>query len=687
MNIASAAKPSYKTRMSSKFEQYVLINSEYDRARMAQATQLDRMYRNHKLYFGINGGQWEDKELEQLRREQRHADTFNIIGPKIDTLSGSIASNGFDVDLKPIAGPRTSVIEAERDSYLADRELCDFTAQKNRVIRDGMIHSGEIKMIKSTKFSGAGMGNICFVRCMPGFVIRDPHWITEDDADCQKAWEIFHLTAEDVARKFGVRNKIIQNSIEMERRMGGQYEDVGLHRDFTQSIQRAYKGHLHRVIEYHYLDYIETTRLQGQILGSTRWVVFPITKDHGELEKFMIQHNVDPESMADRPYSDIIHRVATICPTLVPNDVLEDGISTIQPRRLPYFHLTANRSNGEDKGVVDDIADIQTTINKREMKMTDLIGAATGGGKLIPRDLFKKPEELREFLARGNDPKYVGTVDGDVLKDNPIHYLNANQYPGTIINQIERMYDIVDRVSKVPAAMEAMSENANESGTLFNMKMEVAQLGLITINNAVKKWEKDLAEAYLYQWQIDPDYNGIEREMSTSDGKHKVVLNEMVKKDGEIWIRNRPQDIPRCTVVITESKNNPTKRLQDRAFYQELYEFARENNPNSIYVSYLFVKIMETSDMTERDKAEFEMIKKVQQELDLHRVKTEIDNLEATSAQSALIELQSMMEAEQLKAGGQTETPVSEVPQSEAQPSIGTPQVEQSIPQPGPASP
>jgi len=685
-------KRSFGERMSSDFEKFILVNSEFDNARMAQDRSFQRMLDNHKMYFGIEGGQYTGAELDQLKREQRHADTYNIVGPKIDTLAGSIAANGFDVDLKPIAGPRNSVHEAERDSFAADKELCDYQSHKNDVILDGMIHSGEIKMTKTFKFDNS-MGNICFVRCMPGFVIRDPHWISKDDNDCKKLWEVFHLSAGDIAQKYNVYNEIIDNQIRMTQRMGGEYRDISIHADFTQSVQRSQKGHMHRVVEYHYMEDIQTTRLQGQVLNSTRWVVFPITKDRVKLEQFMIQNKVDPNTMADLPYRDSVHKVVAICPTLMPKGVLTEGTASIQCKRLPYFHLTSNRSGGVDKGVVDDIADIQMTINKREMKTTELIGTATGGGKLVSRDLFRTPEELRKFKAGANDPRYVGVVDGDALKDNPIHYLNMNQYPSTIIDQINRMYDIVDRVSKVPAAMEAMSESANESGILFDRKLQVAQLGLITINNSVKKWEKDMAEAYMVQWQLDPGYNSWEREMSTSDGKNFVILNEMVTKNGEMWVRNRPQDLPRSTVVITESKNNPTKRLQDRAFYQDLYNFAVQNNPNSIYVSYLFAKILDTMEMTESDKVEFDLIKKLQNKLDLSRVETEIDNLNATSAQSALVELQSLMEAESLKGGGggQEELPVSEVPQSEMpiQPDAEPiPEAEQStIPQPGPASP
>lgn len=340
----------------------------------------------------------------------------------------------------------------------------------------------------------------------------------------------------------------------------------------------------------------------------------------------MIQNNIDPMTLIESPYEDRIHHVRTIAPEAVEHKLLEDGISKVQCGRLPYISFTANRAFGQNKGVVDDLIDIQTTINKRESKLTDMIATAQGGGKLVNKNLFEGPVERQRFRERANDPSYIEFVDGDELsKEKVMHYINSNQYPSQIINQLMRMWDIVDRVSKVPAALEAISENANESGVLFERKLAVARVNTITIVNRVRDMRKKVAECYFNQFQLA--YNGPERQFSTEDGKRSVILNRRVynKEEGKIYIQNRPDQIPRCQVIATESRSAPNRVIRDRAIYSELYNLSTQTNPE--YASFFFELMLTTMDLDEVHKQRLLEISSIQKIRDKQRIRTEIDTL------------------------------------------------------------
>lgn len=654
--MANFQKSKYLDIFSSEAEQVRLIQTEFKNAFEADFRNRQRSYENWKAYFAVDGGQWQDATREKLYAHNKHAAQYNIIGPKVDALTGSLIQEGFDLDWKPIEGERNTLTEAVKTAYYADKELGNYEKHIEAVIRDGLIYEGNIKMVMSSNHNP--LRNIAFVRGTPGYLVKDPHWITDDDDDLMKAYEIFHCHPEEIVQRFGVTSTYLDEQIKMLKQTGDDYDTYT--RDPNKLILQERKGSLVRVIEKHWIEKRQTTRLIGQKIDSERWVPFPITKDHNKLQSFMVQNMINPETLIESPYEDKIHHVTTVAPEAVEHSFLEDGLSKIQCGRLPYISFTSNRAFGQNKGIVDDLMDIQQTINKRESKLTDMISTAQGGGKLVNKNLFDGPTERQEFLDRANDPAYVGFVEGEELsKERAIHYLNANQYPSQIINQLERMWDIVDRVSKVPAALEAMSENSNESGVLFERKLAVARVNTITIMNRIRDFRKKLAETYYNQFQVA--YNGPEREFSTPDGKMNTVLNRRVfdAKTGKTYIENRPDQIPRCQVIATESRKTPNRMSRDRAIYQELYNLSTQTNPE--YASFFFELMLGTMDLDDNHKARLEEISSIQKIRDKQRIKTEIDTLLSTSKQAGFTGLQadmgSMQIIQQLQGGGQQQQP------------------------------
>lgn len=649
---------------SSDYEVVYKIYNEFLSAFRADEGNRKRSYRNWQQYFAVEKSQWPEITRMKLAEQNRHAAQYNIIGPKVDALVGSLMQEQFDLDWKPIEGSRNSLTEAVKDSYYTDKEIGNYDKQFEAVVRDAMIYLGVMKISMSDRHNP--LKNIAMRRVEPGFVVFDNTWISDDDDECDRAWEIFHLSAEEIAQKYNVMNPQLDEQIKMERSAGISFEEN--YTDPNQILMDSRRGHLHRVIEHHYIEKINTTRVIGQRMDSERWIPFPITDDKAKLEKYMTDNNIDPMTMMDSPYTDRIHKIQTIAPEIVEEKVLEQGVSRVQTKRLPYIQLTANRAFGQNKGIVDDLYDIQQTINKRESKLTDMISTATGGGKLVNKDLFDSPAKRERFRKKANDPGYVEFVDGDEMtKERAIQYINSAQYPSQIIDQLTRMWDIVDRVSKVPAALEAISENSNESGILFERKVQVARINTITLMNRVRDFYKKGAEGYYWQWQTA--YNGPERMMSTADGKHMAVLNRRVynQEDGKIYIQNRPDQVPRCHVIATESKSSPNKVIRDRAIYSELYNLSTQTNPE--YASLFFEKILETMELDDQSKGRVKEISQLQQIRDKLRITTEMSNLVAQGSQSELVGLQSQLGIQQMMAQMQPQQkpPVEQIPEDEVQ--------------------
>jgi hypothetical protein len=650
----------YEQIKSSDSEFATLINSEFDNAVDADRKDRKRSYENWRAYFAVDGGQYTTGQIADLNSEERHPEQYNIIGPKVDTLAGALGSEKYDIEYKPHGRPKTALTKAMEISFLADKDLCHYEKQMMNVLRNGLIFNGELKIKMSSKYDPRY--NICFEEVPPGFLVRDPYWESDDCTECMKAWEIFHMDARTIADTFEVRGPLLENAIKQQKLFGCDYQEFT--DDFNELVTMGMKGHLYRVIEYHWVIKHKVKRLIGRIMGTKRWIPFPISKDSALLEEYMVKNNVDPFTMMPSDYEDKIHHVATVCPDLLPYKLLNNQVSDVQPGGLPYIHFSANRVFGRDKGIVDDILDLQHRINTDEMKLSDLIQTAGGGGKVISRDLFPKKEQARVEQNITN-PRAIFWADGDELASgHAIHYLNQNQFNPQIVDQISRMWDVVDRISKVPAAMDAMSESANESGVLFDRKLQVARMGIITLIERVKEFRRNIAEAYYRQWQLS--YNDLERDMETADGKLRVTLNKRIFKDGKIYIENRPAMVPRSSVIIHESPANPTKLMQKRALFSDLYDRAVQTNPEQ--ASFFFKEMVKTLDLDDEAMQELQMSNMLQRVRDIKRLKTEIATLDATEKQSVLMSMQSQMAIEQFLQGAQQpmepeQVPLEEVPQ------------------------
>jgi len=645
---------------SSDQEVVFKVETEFQRAFDVQRRDRTRLYRNFGLYHGVDGLQWESALLKKLNDENRAAAQFNVTQAKVDTLAGALSQEKYDLDWKPIDGARNSLTESIKDTWYADKELCSFEDHIERVIIDGLIMEGCLKMHMSSTHNP--LKNIAFKRCTPGYIIKDPYWISDDDDDLNRLWEVFHLPANKIRSIYDIENAKIDAEIETWKKLGGDYNDT-FDRDPNTLVNMNYKGHMHRVIEFHWMEDINRTRLAGKKLGGNRWIPFPISEDQDLLKNFMMKYSVDPFSIRETPYRDRIHHVTTVCPSLSPHKVLTNGISEVQPKRLPYFFFSANRAFGQAKGMVDDIYDPQNTINKRESKLTDLVNTSSGGGKMVNSSLFQSREEREKFRANANDPAAVFFVDGDELTQNRgIHYINSNQYPSQIIDTIPRMYDHIDRISKVPPTLDALSESSNESGILFARKLQVAQVGLITTSRRVKNLRKKVASAYFEQWSLV--YNGPERQFTTSDGKYNTTLNKRVfnEEEGKVYIQNRPDQVPRCMVVVTESPNSPNRKLRDRELYAEYFKFAVQNDKQ--YSNYFFRKLMRTMDLTEEEESELKEIELLQKLRDRKAIMAEIAQLDANEKQAVMISMQSLAAVQQM-GQPQQQVPVQQIPEEE----------------------
>ena len=647
------------------------IDNEFQESLRASYLDMELMYTSWNAYFNVEGSQWEKDKLLRLKSQGRDARSYDVISPKVDTLAGALISELPDIDWVPVEGQRTTATDAIKDSWYSDKESTNSEYELMLTIRDGLVHCGWCQLIETTKH---GKPSIGIKRIMPGFFVPSSYWIQESDRDLDCGFKVAYLTPEQLKYKFKSKSYEIEQAISIIKSAG--HEELPSN---AYEQRRRYVGKIadhYQVIEKHYTEYVETSRLVGAKVeidpytgnptGQVRWMPFPVTTNREEIEHFAFVNQVNWDTVDEVPYTDIIHKVQTIVPELAKYIVLEDGKSKIQTKGLPFYSFTVSRFNGRNKGIVASLLDPQRTINERESLVTELISKANGGSSLVDESVFKDVRDRDKFIKNANKPGYHHAVDFSQSKNgNPIVNIGGAQYPSTVLDQIGRMYDVcLPLISRVSDSMSAKTESG-KSGVLFEKELQVNRIGNLLMDKRIKQMMDGIAEGYFFQWQIAN--MGIEREVTSRDGKRKTKLNEhFVGSNGQELIRNSVGSIPRCRAIVTQSTSSPMFQMRNRMIYFDLLNsVSPETSPE--HFNFVFNKFFNTLDLPEKDKAELEALNRmtdikskmrfVQDITGIH-AGTKMASVEAANADLQLVQLMGQMQ--QLGIGVQPQPAVPE---------------------------
>jgi len=545
---------------SSNSELSKIVIQEFDRAFDVQKDNFKRGKKAWRRYFPVNFGKWDDESLKVLQEEFRQPVQFDISSPKVDTLAGSLIADLPDPSWVPVIGQKGSLTEAIALSYYTDKDLYNYDNTMLLVFRDALVHAGDMEIYEDYKYHTP---RIAVGRVLYGFLVWDPYWLTDDDRDAEVCYRVAYMTADKIIRKFKNSTDEILKEVREYRKDKSNYPTGKIMEQ--QLNQQPRVGDEFQVIEKHYIEHIKTTRLIGRKEGQQEFIPFPIKKERAYLEAFAEVNRIDWTTVIEDTYEDKIHYVTTVCRELANASIQQELKSKIQVNGLPFYHCTARRWAGMDMGIPESMEGAEDTINKRESQITELISKANGGSTFVNENLIKDPKQRQEWIKKSNKPGHKEFADLDAVKTHFIQFAN-NQYPSTLIDQVNRMYDkVVPLVSRVSDALSSITDN-KDSGILFERKFQVNMIANTLMNRNFRQFINNFAEGYFYQWPIT--YGGYENQVVTRDGKRTITLNQ--RRGG--MILNDVTTIPRCRVVISENAKSPTYQMRWRSIWAEMMQ-------------------------------------------------------------------------------------------------------------------
>jgi hypothetical protein len=596
------------------FSRVQVVEQEFENVVAFFQAERTREQRNWNLYSGLDQGQYTEDDKSRAAIEGRDLATFNLVTQKQDSLGGYILKNEFDSDFVPVESKEGIYTQLLKGMYLSDKQMMDWGLSKKQLVVAGLNYQGVEEMFIDRRYHP--LGNIAFRCHLPGHVMFDPRWKSESGKDCQMAWVVTYYTAsqileiwpekaknldfiiKDVAEKIS-RGENFQNQTDVTNTPNFDLKESGLGNNF------------YRIIRKFEMKTEEVTVEYDSVTGSD----LPLGTDYAKKLAYLNKNRPEwePEQIKSRVEKRRICWVTTVCRQLDKDGPLEEKPCEIQVGRLPLFPWSAARINGKNRGIADILYDIQQKLNYREELITNIIEHEAAGAKLADPMLFNDDEELkRQFVEKQNQPfQIIWTAPGALRQGLEPKPIVKATLPQDARDQLMRMWDYADRISKAPAVFDARSEKSGESGYLFAQKARVAEQQSYLLFDGLKQHEQEKAEAYMDQAKIQYTVGGIERTFMVRRGTEDeaLIVNrryfESVSGAQVERVVNDFANLPRHKVIISESPASTTNRQITRAVSTELL---RVIDPACVGTRQVFTSAMVGSmdTFTEKQKAKLE---------------------------------------------------------------------------------
>ena len=550
------------------------------------ATQKDRDVEeeNHRMYSGTDFGQWPKEVLEELKKSKQKRDItqMNFIQKKVNSNVGDLVKNGYDVDFISTDGAMADTLTVFKDLYYFDKDICDWETELAVHYTNGTIKGSWLQMYPDYRHD-ANLGNIGIKALIPGSVLPDVNWVSNNSGDCRSLFTNTYLTLEQIKQTYPGKSERIEQLL-LAKEMG---------QDTTESITKGKAiprfnlndqyNNTYRVIQYHHMR-TEFKEKKTALANNNQILDVPNDAD----EMWFQANNVNPENILSDKVKTDTYYVTTFIPDIDMSKPLEDKQGLLQIGRLPFYHWSYNRHNGEDIGMVDQLKDSQRYINKMYGMAAEII-ANSKHTRIIDPAMFDNDagtlaQVQEEFSKPGST--IIGKENFSLETPNGIVESKSSNYAGNELDFANNVLTMTDRLTPQSVSMEGIGNE--RSGTHFNSKLEQGEVSKTLMRDSARRFHNELAEGYFYAAQAL--YGGLYRKFS--NGTTTIEINKPTP-DGRVIYDIT--DVPRSKATVTDNPKGLNRRINDRMFGMEyLNTAAAANDP--ISVSYALEMIFDSFD-------------------------------------------------------------------------------------------
>ena len=527
-----------------------------------------RLLENLDMYVGTEHRQWDQDVVAKLHKEGRPALTFNVVQQAVNTVLGNLEQRPTDIKYQSLTTEESESLSALQSLYEYDYERGNFEYAKMLCTRDGLIHTGVLKMFIDTSVDYRG--NIGLNPIHPSHVIIDPWWQTGDVRDIRDVYQTEWMDAAQIKATYQTKSARIDELIERNKDIISS-DFNSLDKVADRSLEwYDQSGNRYRVIERTYMEDVSQTCV--------------ISLESGEEDVLKTEQLAKLKGVAKLAYRKLnsadytfvettkrICRILTCCPGIDRDLILEDGEYPLQMGCVPYLVFTYNNFYGHRLGLPDLLNDSQRSLNKRESQISHILSQSGNNNYTIESDAFKDPNGIRDFeqrQAKGGQTFEVNPGSNDRQAIKP---LDRAPIPNDLINATQGAMDMIYRLANVVPAMQGRQEGSQESGIMNEQKTAQSLVALETVSKN-RKLCLDQALGDMYFKAAKQLYAGAPREIMDSKNRKVIKINERVwnKEAGKVEIKNDMSQLKRYALDIAETRIGVGRRAMELAKYVQI---------------------------------------------------------------------------------------------------------------------
>jgi len=608
------------------------VSKQYEKALSASEADRAEAIRMRDLYTGFGKGQWATDAKSRLEDRGSIVPQINLSRGKIKRLAGSIVKNFFDITFIPTESATVEITRLINDLYLADSNTFDYTKSYLACVIDALIHQGVEQMVTTSRHNA--LGNIAFERVLPGHIIIDPNWKSDDPWDMTEVFKVGYLTPQQIVNLYGFKNDRVKQLLEQIEMNGEDYDNDAENPSTPHLALNGSYGSKYRILERHYIETVPRVVKFAKVGDE----MIDLPDDDGAARDMLAQRGAQ-DSVKDiitRRVQDRVYKVQTCCKELDQFKLLEGADSNIQIGRLPFFPLSAERFGGTNSGIMALLEDVQKMINSREAQTDDIIATHSSGAYLFDPILVGDNDVLAAQAIQNlkRPDAIIRTAPGMLASGRDlVKPISRDPFPGELYKEIERMSGYFDQLSGQTSTLDGMNESPHDTGVLFARRAVQSEIALTTLTKQLESHQRDKAEAWmLYAKSL---YSGAYREVGKDTGKEQVSQESIelnareYKEDGSVEIRNDLSQMPRHKVIVVPSKDGLTVRETDRARNLELLQYVQSPTIRVM----LERNALRTLNTSEVDKVETEKFYELEMSVAVARAEAELSQLQAQAQQ------------------------------------------------------
>lgn len=585
----------------------------YERYYKYWRSDIDRYARNGRALWGINFGQWPAYVIQKLLDQGRRPFTANLLLDKAETFIGSIKSSGYDIRFRATSGKLDSLVNRINGMYTTDKKHCGWDLEETIALLD-MCAAVAYQRMYITEQHHA-LGNIAWENPDPRHLLLDPTWRSNNVNDIKSYATFSRMTPQEIMDTSP--SEVADALVEQSKRELTEGIDYGEPDPFGQyETPQAKWADKHLVIEFHWVE------------DQERWWEYDL-KNNTPFPETGFKNGSDEDKQAKVQYCQImqltpyditwekqrnrVKYIQRVAPSINQELFLCNGKDRIQTNNCNIYPI-GYRYAGQYQGMVDRLYDIQLSTNRGEMDMDDIRLRTARGANIIDSALAgNDPRRKAEIEDAWNDAGARIWVDEGSTSDLGAHggIIPINQTPitGDVFQLQQRRFDMADKFSKVPAAMESRQQHAGEANRLFENKVKLAQLGQWMYSDLYRSHL--LEKAYAYMRQAKVTYAGAPRRFEDENGDPIWVNMPGQDNHGNAVTLDDISKLPELTVDATISQMSDTRRLDTQSTLGQLLQLVA-SDPNNRLVSLCMISsIIEAADLGDEAKDEIDKAMKI----------------------------------------------------------------------------